>query len=230
MIITLKGADFSGAGNNIGNLSQIGGTFTFTINPTPSDATVKINGTARKSITGAYGTAISWEVSKDGYNTRTGSLTMPLGGKTMSVSLTAVGSVTPPVTPEQPGTGGDVPSGTVITPEGTDVPKMMPQDSGYVASNAGHVMEYSGYNWEEYDIYVSCRFGTTTAMYAVCVWDKSDKYLGGIWKSTGTATEFKEELLEESDLPSGVTWAQVGKIGLSWSEGKNTPAMKLVKK
>jgi hypothetical protein len=102
MIITLKGADFSGAGNNIGNLSQIGGTFTFTINPTPSDATVKINGTARKSITGAYGTAISWEVSKNGYNTRTGSLTMPLGGKTMSVSLTAVGSVTPPVTPEEP--------------------------------------------------------------------------------------------------------------------------------
>lgn len=106
MIITLKGADFSGAGNNIGNLSQIGGTFTFTINPTPSDATVKINGTAQKSITGAYGTAISWEVSKDGYNTRTGSLTMPLGGKTMSVSLTAVGSVTPPVDPEEPGTGG----------------------------------------------------------------------------------------------------------------------------
>ena len=102
MIITLKGADFSGAGNNIGNLSQIGGTFTFTINPTPSDATVKINGTARKSITGAYGTAISWEVSKNGNKTRTGSLTMPLGGKTMSVSLTAVGSVTPPVTPEEP--------------------------------------------------------------------------------------------------------------------------------
>lgn len=106
MIITLKGANFSGAGNNIGNLSQIGGTFTFTINPTPSDATVKINGTARKSITGAYGTAISWEVSKDGYNTRTGSLTMPLGGKTLPVSLTAVGSVNPPVTPEEPGTGG----------------------------------------------------------------------------------------------------------------------------
>ena len=100
MIITLKGADFSGAGNNIGNLSQIGGTFTFTINPTPSDATVKINGSTRKSITGAYGTAISWEVSKNGYNTRKGSLTMPLGGKTMSVSLTAVGSVTPPVTPD----------------------------------------------------------------------------------------------------------------------------------
>ena len=118
MIITLKGADFSGAGNNIGNLSQIGGTFTFTINPTPSDATVKINGTTRKSITGAYGTAISWEVSKNGYNTRTGSLTMPLGGKTMSVSLTAVGSVTPPVTPEQPGTGGG--SGTTTSIRVTD--------------------------------------------------------------------------------------------------------------
>ena len=145
MIITLKGADFSGAGNNIGNLSQIGGTFTFTINPTPSDATVKINGTARKSITGAYGTAISWEVSKNGYNTRTGSLTMPLGGKTMSVSLTAVGSVTPPVTPpvtpEQPGTGGgSTPTGNLITLGTKQINKKLGSSNSAPISGDGYVV------------------------------------------------------------------------------------------
>lgn len=144
MIITLKGANFSGAGNNIGNLSQIGGTFTFTINPTPSDATVKINGVAQKSITGAYGTAISWEVSKDGYNTRTGSLTMPLGGKTMSVSLTAVGSVTPPVTPEQPGTGGG--SGDIEISEVQIEVTLL--ENSYISKDNGEIVTAEGFkNW-----------------------------------------------------------------------------------
>lgn len=153
MIITLKGADFSGAGNNIGNLSQIGGTFTFTINPTPSDATVKINGTARKSITGAYGTAISWEVSKDGYNTRTGSLTMPLGGKTMSVSLTAVGSTTPPVTPpvtpdpepEQPGTGGGTGGDVDFSEVQIEVTLLA---NSYISKDNGELVTHETYkNW-----------------------------------------------------------------------------------
>ena len=67
-------------------------------------------------------------------------------------------------------------------------------------------------------------------MYAACVWGPNDTYLGGIWQSTGTATEFTEKLLTESDLPAGVTWTDVEKIGLAWSTGKNTPAMKLVPK
>lgn len=42
----------------------------FTINPTPSNATVKINNIVRNSIYTKVGTTINWEVSLDGYNTK----------------------------------------------------------------------------------------------------------------------------------------------------------------
>lgn len=45
----------------------------FTINPTPANATVKINGTVQNSITVKTGTTVSYEVSADGYSTKTGS-------------------------------------------------------------------------------------------------------------------------------------------------------------
>lgn len=43
---------------------------TFTINPTPADATVTINGVIRKTITVPVGTQISWAVEADGYYSR----------------------------------------------------------------------------------------------------------------------------------------------------------------
>ena len=45
---------------------------TFAITPTPTDATVTINGTAQKSVSVDYGSEVSWEVSKPGYTTRNG--------------------------------------------------------------------------------------------------------------------------------------------------------------
>lgn len=50
--------------------------YTFTINPTPSNATVKINNQTTKSVTVAEGTSISWSVSASGYTTQSGSLTL----------------------------------------------------------------------------------------------------------------------------------------------------------
>ena len=47
-----------------------------TINPTPSDATVTINGNNVNSVTVASGTSISWSVSADGYTAQSGSLTL----------------------------------------------------------------------------------------------------------------------------------------------------------
>ena len=44
-------------------------TVTITINPTPSDATVTINGTVQNSITVTRGTSVTYKVEKDGYNT-----------------------------------------------------------------------------------------------------------------------------------------------------------------
>lgn len=47
-----------------------------TINPTPSNATVKINGTEQKTITVDYGTAVSWTVSAEGYAEQNGTLVL----------------------------------------------------------------------------------------------------------------------------------------------------------
>ena len=45
---------------------------TVIINPTPSDAIVKINNMERKSYTGRYGENVTWEVSKVGYKPKSG--------------------------------------------------------------------------------------------------------------------------------------------------------------
>ena len=51
-------------------------TYTLTINPTPNDATVILNGEERTSITVESGTAVHWSVSRNGYTERTGVETM----------------------------------------------------------------------------------------------------------------------------------------------------------
>jgi len=60
--------------------------FTFTINPTPADAVVTINGSVRSSLTADYGTAITWSVSRTGYTSQTGSYSLTQD-HTESVSL-----------------------------------------------------------------------------------------------------------------------------------------------
>ena len=67
--------------------------YTFTINPTPSTATVTLTASgytqSGNSITVPNGTTVSWSVSADGYNTRTGTWTANGSNKTESVTLTA---------------------------------------------------------------------------------------------------------------------------------------------
>lgn len=73
--------------------------YTFTINPTPTSATVvlsasgysTVSGTGSKSITVANGTKVNWSVSASGYTTRTGNWTISGGNKTESIALTATG-------------------------------------------------------------------------------------------------------------------------------------------
>ena len=55
-------------------------------------------------------------------------------------------------------------------------------------------------------------------MYAGCFWGENDIYLGGFWKSTGTAKVFNQIILTDQDLPGGVSWSDVVKIGLSSQE------------
>lgn len=110
-----------------------------------------------------------------------------------------------------------------IKVQGTEVLSVMPQKNGYATSSSGLVTEYAGYDWSEYDIRVTCRFGTNELMYAGCFWGENDTYLGGFWKSTGTAEIFNKVILTDDDLPEGVTWSDVVKIGLSSTTTSNTP-------
>ncbi len=61
--------------------------YTFTIVPTPADATVMINGVQQSSVTVSDGTALAWEVSKTGYTTQTGSYTINGADHTENVTL-----------------------------------------------------------------------------------------------------------------------------------------------
>ena len=65
---------------------------TFTINPTPADAIVTINGQQTKSITVDYGTEISYSVSCNGYYTQTGS-TVLVSDDTINVILAESGYI-----------------------------------------------------------------------------------------------------------------------------------------
>ena len=64
-------------------------TLTFTINPTPADALVTINGKTTNSITVEYGSAIEWTVSANGYVAQSGDLTLT-EDTTLSVELELV--------------------------------------------------------------------------------------------------------------------------------------------
>lgn len=62
---------------------------TVTINPTPAEAVVKINGSEQKSIEVLKGSQVSYEVSKEGYISKSGSVTAT-SDQTVEVSLEAV--------------------------------------------------------------------------------------------------------------------------------------------
>lgn len=63
--------------------------YTLTINPTPNNATVKINGVVMNSIEVTAGTNVSWEVSADGYVTKSGNHTVTKT-ETITISLELV--------------------------------------------------------------------------------------------------------------------------------------------
>lgn len=71
---------------------------TLTISPTPSDATVIINGERRSSITAMPGTSVSWSVSKQGYQSQSGTLVLSQDD-TMSVVLLELFTYTIDATP-----------------------------------------------------------------------------------------------------------------------------------
>lgn len=65
-------------------------TYTFTINPTPENATVTINGEIRSSLTAEENTQIEWRVEADGYEAQSGNLILTEDA-TLEVILSAEG-------------------------------------------------------------------------------------------------------------------------------------------
>ena len=55
--------------DTVKNITLVAEQFTLTINPTPSDANVELNGVSQKSVTVDYGTKVHIKVSKEGYET-----------------------------------------------------------------------------------------------------------------------------------------------------------------
>ena len=66
---------------------------TLTINPTPSDATVKLNGVTQSSVTVLAGDTVNFEVSKNGYCTKKGTATIQRTS-TAAITLSTECSVT----------------------------------------------------------------------------------------------------------------------------------------
>ena len=120
MIIRLTKANFSS--NNIGQYTTEPGTLTFNVSPSNASWTLTCTAMSPSTKTGTgnttwanipAGSTVSYEVSLSGYNTQKGSISI-YGNTSKTITLSEVGSVTPP-TPEEPGTGGDSEGGTLIT-------------------------------------------------------------------------------------------------------------------
>ena len=112
MIIRLTKANFSS--NNIGQYTTEPGTLTFNVSPSNASWTLTCAAMSPSTKTGTgnttwanipAGSTVSYEVSLSGYNTQKGSISI-YGNTSKTITLSEVGSVTPPVTPEEPGTGG----------------------------------------------------------------------------------------------------------------------------
>lgn len=64
-------------------------TPTFTINTSPSNATVVINGSQRRTFTASAGTTFTWSVSATGYASQSGTITMPSNDSSQTIYLVA---------------------------------------------------------------------------------------------------------------------------------------------
>lgn len=71
------------------NLVLTPDSFTLTINPTPSDATVTLNDEVRTSITGTHDTSVNWKVEKAGYVTKSGTEQIGTSNRTLDIELEA---------------------------------------------------------------------------------------------------------------------------------------------
>ena len=95
-IIDVDGTDFTITASQ---QAQSATNYTFTIVPTPSNATVTINGSTRTSYSCPAGTSITWQVAATGYVSQSGVYTMRAENHTENVTLTQEQTYTLSVSP-----------------------------------------------------------------------------------------------------------------------------------
>ena len=95
-IIDVDGTDFTITASQ---QAQSATTYTFTIVPTPSNATVTINSVQRTSYSCPAGTSITWQVAATGYVSQSGVYTMGAANHTENVTLTQEQTYTLSVSP-----------------------------------------------------------------------------------------------------------------------------------
>lgn len=95
-IIDVDGTDFTITASQE---AQSATNYTFTIVPTPSNATVTINGEQRSSYSCPAGTSITWQVAATGYVSQSGVYTMTAENHTENVTLTQEQTYTLSVSP-----------------------------------------------------------------------------------------------------------------------------------
>lgn len=95
-IIDVDGTDFTITASQA---AQSATTYTFTIVPTPSNATVTINSVQRTSYSCPAGTSITWQVAATGYVSQSGVYTMGAADHTENVTLTQEQTYTLSVSP-----------------------------------------------------------------------------------------------------------------------------------
>lgn len=95
-IIDVDGTDFTITASQA---AQSATNYTFTIVPTPSNATVTINGSTRTSYSCPAGTSITWQVAATGYVSQSGVYTMGAENHTENVTLTQEQTYTLSVSP-----------------------------------------------------------------------------------------------------------------------------------
>lgn len=171
-------------------------SYTFTINPDPTSATVTlsatgystVSGTGSKSITVANGTKVNWSVSADGYIEQTGSWTISDGNKSENIILAASSES------GEPYWVGEKLSGKA---HGTGAPSSYLGTQYYYITDEAAISELSGKTVDKMAFNFAVKSGgANTTAGAITV------YLVNLSNSVPTNWEAKAEIPVES-YPSG---------------------------
>lgn len=175
--------------------------YTLTINPTPSDATVKINNVAQKSITVESGTNVTWEVSKTGYTTQTGNKVVN-ANETMAITLEEVAS------------GGDSEVVTIATLEDFTNKNVLLRYTGVAEESkpSYHCTDYI--NVASYSSVTCDMLPKSASNSPVCWYDADKNFISGVRLDTDTENppieDYNAQAILTYVVPENAVYARFG--------------------